>query len=214
MENYFGIVSVGLFAQLLFSARILVQWVMSERAGRVLSPTIFWVLSLAGSVLLCLYGWLRDDFSIVLGQFIGYYIYLWNLKQKRVLKHVPLLLLIVLLLLPVTVVAMVLDHAGQFVDTFFRNSGIPWWLLVWGVSGQVIFTMRFVCQWYYSYRRGESTLPAVFWIISLIGSSLIVGYGAVRLDVVLILGQSFGIVAYVRNLYLWYHPVNIAAHEK
>lgn len=214
MENYFGIVSIGLLAQLLFSARILVQWILSERAGRVLSPTIFWVLSLAASVLLCLYGWLRDDFSIVLGQFIGYYVYLWNLKLKGVMKQLPVVLKAVLLLLPVLVVVEVMDNAGDFVNTFFRNSNMPLWLLVWGISGQVIFTMRFVYQWYYSYRFGESVLPAAFWAISLAGSLLIVTYGMVRLDVVLILGQSFGIAAYSRNLYLWYHPVNRPTHEK
>lgn len=52
---------------------------MSERARRVLSPTIFWVLSLLASCLLCFYGWLRDDFAIVIGQVIAYYIYIWNL---------------------------------------------------------------------------------------------------------------------------------------
>lgn len=67
---------IGFLAQALFSARILVQWIMSERARRVLSPTIFWVLSLLASCLLCFYGWLRDDFAIVIGQVIAYYIYI------------------------------------------------------------------------------------------------------------------------------------------
>ena len=40
---------IGLFAQLCFSARILIQWLMSERARKVLSPTVFWILSLAGA---------------------------------------------------------------------------------------------------------------------------------------------------------------------
>ena len=34
--------------------------------------------------LLCIYGWLRDDFSIIFGQFISYYIYLWNLNEKGI----------------------------------------------------------------------------------------------------------------------------------
>ena len=72
--NTFLTLSIGFLAQLFFSARILVQWILSERAKRVVSPSIFWILSLAGSFLLCLYGWLRDDFSIILGQFISYYI--------------------------------------------------------------------------------------------------------------------------------------------
>ena len=75
---------IGFLAQGFFSARILVQWILSERARKVLSPSVFWILSIAGSYLLCLYGVLRHDFAIVLGQFISYYIYLWNLKAKGI----------------------------------------------------------------------------------------------------------------------------------
>lgn len=64
------------------------------------------------------------------------------------------------------------------------------------------FTLRFVYQWYYSYRRHVSLLPLGFWIISLIGSGTIVIYGIIRRAPVLILGQSFGLVAYVRNIVL------------
>ena len=81
--------AIGFVAQLFFSARILIQWIMSERARHVLSPTLFWVFSLLGSYLLCLYGWLRTDFSIVLGQFVSYYIYMWNLRAKGVLSRLP-----------------------------------------------------------------------------------------------------------------------------
>lgn len=46
--NTIAVLSVCFMAQLFFSARVLVQWIMSERARRVLSPTLFWALSLAG----------------------------------------------------------------------------------------------------------------------------------------------------------------------
>lgn len=80
-----GITIIGFAAQALFSARMLVQWILSERAKRVLSPTIFWALSLLGSILLCLYGWLRADFAIILGQIFSYYIYIYGtctLKER------------------------------------------------------------------------------------------------------------------------------------
>lgn len=51
-----------------------------------------------------------------------------------------------------------------------------------------------------SRRTGHSELPAGFWLLSLFGSLLIVSYAIVRLDPVLIVGQSFGLVAYTRNL--------------
>ena len=73
---------IGFLAQLLFSARLLVQWIASERARKVLSPTLFWQLSMVASFMLCIYGWLRNDFAILFGQLIAYYIYIWNLNAK------------------------------------------------------------------------------------------------------------------------------------
>ena len=205
-----GLLAIGFLAQLFFSARILVQWVLSERARRVVSPTVFWVLSLAGSFLLCAYGWLRDDFSIVLGQFISYYIYLWNLNLKGVYRKMPVLLRTVLLVTPVVAVAAIAGHAGRFVENFLQNDEIPLGLLLFGSLGQTIFSLRFIYQWIYSARHGESSLPAGFWVMSLVGSAMIVCYGAIRLDPVLILGQSFGFAAYARNLFIGYK----SRHEK
>lgn len=202
MKEDIWIYAVGFAAQGFFSARILVQWILSERAQRVLSPSVFWVLSLAGSWLLCIYGWLREDFAIVLGQFLSYYIYLWNLNLKGVWERVPFIVRLFLILTPVAVLSMLLMDAQALSRMFFHNGDVPLWLLVYGSTGQVLFTLRFVYQWYYSRRGGVSVLPAGFWILSLIGASLIVSYGIIRLDPVLIVGQAFGLVAYTRNLVL------------
>lgn len=175
---------------------------LSERARHVLSPSLFWVFSLAGAYLLCLYGWLRNDFAIVLGQFISYYIYLWNLNIKGFWPKIPALLRAILLLTPVVALCFVAGNAGEFAARFLHNGKVPLWLLLFGSAGQILFTLRFVYQWLYSRREGESRLPAGFWIISLAGSLSIVSYGILRYDIVLIVGQSFGVVAYVRNLIL------------
>ena len=179
---------IGFLAQIFFSARILVQWILSEKAKEIVSPSIFWVLSIAGSYLLFIYGWCRDDFSIILGQIISYYIYIWNLNAKGIWRNINIILRIIL--------------PEQFISQFFRNEDIPIWLLVFGSAGQVIFTLRFIYQLIYSYHKHESKLPIGFWIISLIGSSIIVSYGIFRLDPVLILGQSVGFIAYIRNIIL------------
>lgn len=205
MREPFWIYAIGFLAQGFFSARILVQWLMSEKARRVLSPTIFWVLSIIGSYLLCIYGWLRDDFAIVLGQCISYYIYLWNLNIKGVWKKVPMIFRIILLLTPVVAAAFMLENTTEVINKLFRNEDIPLWLVIYGCSGQILFTLRFIYQWYYSRRAGESELPAGFWIISLTGSLLIVSYAIIRHDPVLILGQSFGLIAYIRNLCILRH---------
>lgn len=193
---------IGFAAQGFFSARILVQWIMSEKARRSLSPSLFWVFSLCGAYLFCLYGWLRHDFAIVLGQFISYFIYLWNLNIKGVWKRWHLVARIILVLTPFVAIGLVAGHAGEFVEGFIRNEKVPLWLLLFGSAGQVLFTLRFIYQWLYSRRAGESRLPAGFWALSLAGSLSIVSYGIIRHDIVLIIGQSFGLVSYIRNLVL------------
>ncbi len=198
------VLAIGFLAQGFFSARTLVQWILSEKARKVLSPTVFWVLSVAGSWLLCLYGWLRQDFAIVLGQFFSYYVYLYNLRLKGAMKRVPLIVRGLLLLTPVAAILFAVNDAPAFIDNFFRNEDIPLWLLVFGSFGQILFTLRFIYQMWYSSRRGESVLPPTFWLISLTGSLCICTYGVIRLDPVLILGQSFGLVAYIRNLMIGY----------
>lgn len=195
--------AIGFIAQGFFSARMLIQWILSEKAKKVVSPNAYWICSLAGSILLFVYGWLRDDFAIIFGQLISYYIYIWNLDIKGVWHKVPLAARVVIISLPFLAFGMMLHDIPAFIDSFFRNDSVPLPLLVWGSAGQVIFTLRFIYQWYYSYRRHESILPVWFWIISLIGCSIIVSYGAFRLDPVLIVGQSVGFFTYSRNIVLY-----------
>lgn len=191
---------IGFTAQIFFSARTLFQWVKAEKSKSVVSPLSYWVFSLAGSYLFCLYGWLRDDFSIILGQFISYYIYLWNLGNKKILKRLHTVTRIILVGTPVVAAVFMLKDIPAFVDNFFFNEKVSFGLVLFGSAGQIIFTLRFIYQWFYSVRRHQSFLPRGFWIISLIGSGLIISYGIFRHDPVLILGQSFGFVAYTRNL--------------
>lgn len=195
-----GILTLGFTAQLFFSLRTLFQWWKSEKAKKVVSPSAYWVLSVIGAYLMFIYGVLRDDFSIILGQLISYYVYLWNLNAKGVWKRLGLFLQSVLLATPVVAVLLLLQNAAVYFQSFFRNDDIPFWLVVFGSAGQVIFTLRFVYQYIYSHHYKQSTLPMGFWAISLFGSGVIIAYGIFRMDPVLILGQSFGFVAYIRNL--------------
>ena len=191
---------IGLLAQGFFSARILVQWIMSERAKKVVNPALFWILSVAGSYLLFIYGYIRNDFAIMLGQVISYYIYLWNLNQKGIWRRLHFIGRFILIATPVLAVWTIATNWGDFVEQCFQNEDIPLYLLIYGSLGQIIFTLRFVYQYFYSKRKKESMLPAGFWLISLTGSAIIVSYGIFRLDPVIILGQSFGFVSYIRNL--------------
>lgn len=202
MSSNIFILALGFIAQGLFSARILVQWILSERAKKVVSPSIFWILSIIASYMFFVYGWLRNDFSIMLGQLISYYIYIWNLNEKKVWHTLPLFLRMLLFSTPAAGVSYILYDWQEFVSQCLTNDSIPLLLIIYGSMGQVIFTLRFVYQFFYSKKHGESLLPAGFWIISLIGSMIIVSYGIFRRDPVLILGQSVGFISYTRNLIL------------
>ena len=198
--SHMWIYSIGFLAQLFFSARILYQWIVTERAKKVLSPPAFWILSILGSFFLFIYGVLRDDFAIILGQYISYYIYLWNLNMQGLWKKISVIVKVVLVATPIAVTIIMLRDLSAFNSVFFQNKDIPLWLLIFGSAGQIIFSLRFIYQFIYSASHKESTLPAGFWIISLIGSFTIIAYAVFRLDPVLLLGQSFGFVAYIRNL--------------
>lgn len=193
---------IGFLAQICFSGRLLFQWIMSEKAKQVVSPSIFWLLSLLGSYLLFFYGWLRDDFAIILGQFISYYIYIWNLDIKNNWKKIPRPIRYILIATPFLAISYMFSESRAFISQFFRNEDVPLWLLIYGSLGQIIFTLRFIYQWVYSRKRHESILPLGFWFISLLGSAIIVSYAIVRHDPVLILGQSTGLVVYIRNIWI------------
>ena len=200
--------TIGFAAQFFFAGRTLFQWLYSERKKEVTSPSAYWGLSVIGAFLMFVYGVMRDDFSIILGQLISYFVYLWNLDAKGLWKKFSPVLKAVLVLTPFIAVGLLLHDAKSFVANMFQNEDIPLWLVLFGSAGQIIFTLRFIYQWFYSHRRHESVLPRGFWIISLIGSGVIVAYGIFRKDPVLILGQSFGFVAYVRNLMLGFKKDN------
>ena len=197
------IFALGFFAQGLFAARMLVQWLLSEKAGKVINPTVFWILSLIASLLFFIYGWLRQDFALMLGQVIGYCAYVWNLDAKGVWRPLGAWRPVATsLLLAVPAAGIVAAHWPEVREILFHNDAIPRWLLILGVVGQTIFSLRFLYQLFYSASRRESLLPTGFWIISLTGAILILTYGILRRDPVLILAQSFGLVTYIRNLML------------
>ena len=81
IENWteFWWVALGLTAQLSFSARFIVQWIASERAGRSYVPVAFWYLSLVGGLLLLSYAIYRQDVVFILGQSMGLIVYTRNL---------------------------------------------------------------------------------------------------------------------------------------
>ena len=209
MDSPFWIYAIGLLAQVFYTARVLIQWYRAEKTHTSPSPTLYWLFSIAGSTLLFLYGWFRKDFSILFGEFLAYYIYMWNLKAKGVYARLPKAVPVVQALIPVFVLVAVLWHPSDFRTEFLQNAEVPLALLIFGSAGQFIFKMRFVYQLIYSIRHQQSLMPLMFWIIATVGSLMIIIYGIIRHDWVLVVGQ-IGIVASIRNIVILLTP----RHEK
>ena len=201
MNNWI-VYAIGFAAQLLFSSRILVQWIISEKNKKVLTPNLFWKISLIASVLLFIYGYLRDDFPIMLGQVITYYIYIRNIQLEHEWDSIPGWLRIFLYFFPVVI--LIYGYNNNIMDraNLFNKEQIPTLLMILGVIAQVLFTFRFIYQWIYSERKKESMLPMGFWIMSFAGSSLIFIYAIFRKDPVLFLAHLSGLMAYSRNIYI------------
>ena len=201
MSNWI-IYTIGFLAQILFSSRLIIQWITSEKKRKVITPTLFWTLSLIASFLLFVYGYLRQDFAIMLGQSLTYYIYIRNLQLQNQWQKFPKAIQWFLLVMPILIVIYYFNNNKIDMTLLFKNENIPIWLLILGIVSQVVFTLRFIYQWIYSEKKKESTLPFGFWALSLAGSILILIYAILRKDPVLFTGHILGAVIYSRNLVL------------
>jgi lipid-A-disaccharide synthase-like uncharacterized protein len=75
----------GLIAQLFFTARFLVQWIASERAGNSVVPMAFWFCSMGGGLMTLVYGIVKREPIIIVGQLLANIIYVRNVMLIR--KH-------------------------------------------------------------------------------------------------------------------------------
>ncbi|HAX96621.1 MAG TPA: lauroyl acyltransferase [Prolixibacteraceae bacterium] len=212
--NSYLIFALGLLAQILFFGRTIAQWFKSEHAGKVISPVIFWQLSLVASLLMLLYGIFRKDFSIILGQMLVYYIYVRNLQLKRAWKIIPLILRLFFLIAPIGIFAWLINGEHYSFESILKNQEVSSFLLIWGSVGQVIFTFRFIYQWISSEKEKESVLPLGFWIISTIGSLMIFSYSIFRLDPILFLAHILGLFMYIRNILIYFGKRSLFSNIK
>ena len=85
-------VVIGMIGQLLFTGRMLVQWLVSEKNKKSIVPTAFWWMSLVGASMLLTYFIWRKDIVGIFGQATGWMIYIRNLwmiyRDKRIAKMV------------------------------------------------------------------------------------------------------------------------------
>jgi lipid-A-disaccharide synthase-like uncharacterized protein len=194
---------LGFLSQGLFAARLLIQWIMSEKEGRVVSPVIFWQLSLVAAYLFIVYGIFRNDFVIILGQSIAYIIYIRNLQLEGAWQSMPGVFRMSAIVLPLLTIAWLFSPFANVQVGFDGNSFLDIMMLT-GATGQMLLNFRFLYQWYYAERYKTAVLPIGFWIMTSVGSLMTVVYAIDRFDPVLLFAQGLGLIASLRNIQLYY----------
>lgn len=84
---------IGFLGQGIFSARFVVQWLVSEKEKRSVIPVAFWYLSLFGGITLLTYSIYKRDPVFILGQATGVFIYsrnLWLIQRERLSRRTGL----------------------------------------------------------------------------------------------------------------------------
>jgi lipid-A-disaccharide synthase-like uncharacterized protein len=205
--------AIGYVAQGLFSSRFIVQWISSEKAKKVVAPTLFWQISLIASFLLIVYAVLAKDFSVLLGQVIGYLIYIRNLRLQREWRKLPFMLRQLIALSP-AIAIIILLFDGNFDFTEFWKGQKTNLVVMWGLIGQFLFSCRFIYQWYFSEKVKKSVLPLGFWLISIGGSLLIASYAIYEELYPIMIGHTFGMVIYGRNVMIYFNRKKIQKRKR
>lgn len=80
-------VALGLAGQIVFAGRMIIQWLASEREKRSVVPVAFWWMSLVGATMLLVYFIWRRDIVGIIGQAMGWVIYVRNLALIQRVKR-------------------------------------------------------------------------------------------------------------------------------
>ncbi len=96
-------------------------------------------------------------------------------------------------------ISVVTDLREYLYDVFVTK--FDFWL-AFGLAAQVLFTARFVIQWFASEKAGRSVMPMAFWFLSMGGGMMLLIYGIVRREPIIILGQALAVFIYLRNIML------------
>jgi lipid-A-disaccharide synthase-like uncharacterized protein len=198
---------VGWASQGCFFARMGLQWWLTRKAnGSVVTPRLFWVLSMVGAVLGALYAWLKvGDVVFAAGYAATLVIYVRNLSLDRT----PGRGLSTGTVLGLTFLLVAVIATALFSDPKVRESWEHerWHWLVIGIVGQFVWQSRFILQWVATERRGAVAMPRAFFAVSFFGGLLIAAYSFHKGDLPLIIGQIPGPLLYLQMWWTWKPPV-------
>ena len=200
----------GFLSSIAFGLRFFVQWLQSEKQGTSVTPKAFWKLSVTGNVLLLIHSIIQVHFPMSLCQAVNAVLGARNLNliQK---KRKPLSFRTTLFILSASAVLVsilfFLQGAWILPPSLYLSAMRPEcapWMHSIGSIGILCYSMRFWIQWWYVEQSMQSTLPEIFWWLSLIGSFLSLCYFYYLGDIVNVIGPLVSFVPYSRNLWLLY----------
>lgn len=190
---------VGWIGNAFYFSRFLHQWVRSERAGRSVTPVVFWWLSLGGCLLLGSYALHRGQVLLLPAFLVNGAVYVRNLhlaatggKGGRV-GPVPAALIGL-----GAAVALYLTGVAEPREGFGASGA---WLAV-GIGGQLVWSSRFLLQWWFAEHTGRAEFPASFWWYTLAGSLLNIAYTAHLGDPIFLASYAPTPLYPIRNLML------------
>lgn len=185
---------VGWMGQGCYFSRFLIQWWRSERSRTIVTPAAFWWFSLAGSILTGIYAVTDRNLVFLAGPCVNFFIYARNIGLQRGATALRGRILW-------TMSCGVVLFAALALSAEIRLEGPASWLAV-GIAGQLMWVLRFPIQWIISERLGRSELPTSFFVVSLVGSILLLAYALHTRNPIWIAGMVPGPLLYSRNLML------------
>jgi len=189
---------IGWTGNALYFSRFLVQWWASEKAKRSVAPRVFWWISLIATFCAGAYTTHIGEPVLLIGIAANAAIYARNIwiAYHPGGRPLPLLPLVGLAILGTAT----LFWAGLLKARGDWNESLVWLVVV--ITGQALWSSRFVVQWWATERRRESHFPLAFWWLSLGGNSLLLAYALHLRDPIVIAGLTVGPFVQVRNLML------------
>lgn len=188
---------IGWIGSAFFFARFLVQWLVSERAKRSVTPNVFWWMSLGGSLCLGAYAFSLGEVVLLLGNAVNGAIFARNLqinRGSRLRIGKGWLAAIGAMILTIVVASGILQGRTD------GSRALGWLICV--TLGQALWSSRFVLQWWHAERRSRGELPHAFWWVSLAGNGLLLAYAIHIGDPVYVAGFLPGPLVQIRNLVL------------
>jgi lipid-A-disaccharide synthase len=208
---------LGFVAKLLFGWRFLQQWILSEKQQESVVTPGFWRTSILANGLLCLHACFQGQSHVGIVQALNLVLAWRNLNlMEETRKQWALSSVLGVICLVFVGTCSVFWLQGHWFRIPFAPEAslesIHWFWHLVGATGIFLFASRFWIQWWDAEMKKNSALGVTFWVFSLLGSLLSIGYFFKIGDWVNLISPLFGLIPYYRNLVLIYRKHSPVSH--